>query len=175
MTNVRLFLDYFLLGQEGLLPPDQVFGFNKIYAGTKPIPVERSQELSRNITTRHDRETWELHFDKPPTRSHARLGMIYPADSEAYAEFLADEDDRASLNQCEVPAEWNELPAAGPQHPPAVIADEEKERIADMASILPEDDRLIIARLIAAINEHQAHLPYSVSIVVLVIFDSSNS
>lgn len=157
LAAVLVWLDFFIGCQDGTIPPNKTFQFRRVIAGPRPIVPGFSQEASRQLVRRADKDTWVLTFDESVTKCHRPGGMIYPETSKAYAEFLA-------TGQCaseSSPPEWQGLPAGLP-HPTTIIDSDARFAILEYASELPDDVRELVTKLVDTLNKHQSHYPASV-------------
>lgn len=167
---VLVWINYFHEGQDGTIAAGKRFQFCKVIAGPSPIPESQSQELSRRqeFFTQHNRELWVFVFKATVSKCHAPDGMQYSEHSLAYARFITNHQVPADQ---EDPPEWLELPPGDPANPTAVIEGEEKALILDWATQLPEAQRELVVELVDAVNEHQTHIPASVSTDLTVVSD----
>lgn len=88
LSAVLVWLDHFAGCQDGTIPPANKFQFCRVIAGVHPIAPERSQESSRELVRRANKDTWVLTFNDTVTLCHQPTGMKYSDASKAYAEFI---------------------------------------------------------------------------------------
>ncbi|KAG9081976.1 hypothetical protein FS749_007252 [Ceratobasidium sp. UAMH 11750] len=161
MSQVLLWLCFLRNCQDGLVPNEKKFQFRRVYAGLSPIDVSKSQESSRELVTRGDKQTYVLEFDTYVTRCHAPGGMRYPKPSIEYGRFLAEQESTAEQAPPEKP-EWQGLPTGNWRTLAQVLGEEELKVTRKLIDQFHDDeDKELATSLLDNLVEFLSHLPAS--------------
>lgn len=164
LPEIVILVDYFLSCFTGATAQENMFQFKLVPAGNTPIHPSESQEESRELTDRgkgKGRQRY-LRFARTVTRCHHPQGMDYPAESHAFATFLATSQGYANADSTP-PSEWTGSPAASSSIPDSMFSDTERERYSIMAMLLPDSSRDRANGMLGVLDEHQHNLPAAVS------------
>lgn len=164
MDVVVSFVDYFLCCHSGKVPHEKIFQLQLIFAGSHPIHPSDSQETSREQIEHGGKVGWMLRFDRTVTKCHHPKGMNYSPGAHDYARYVSAGFE-SPLAACVAPQSWLELPIAGPGVPDKIIIDREYEKYTSLASLLPENSKNRIIKILDATNKHQHHIPASVGLL----------
>lgn len=157
LAAVLVWLDYFSDCQNGTIPLKNRFQFRRVVAGLRPIRSSLSQEASRELVRRTNKDTWVFTFDETVTKCHQPNGMRYSDAGKAYAEFIATGNCSSQSH----PPNWNGLPGGSDSR--VLIDDGTTKAISNHVAQLPEDVRELVTKLLDVLAKHQSHNPASVS------------
>ncbi|EUC56127.1 hypothetical protein RSOL_161060 [Rhizoctonia solani AG-3 Rhs1AP] len=145
-------LECILAGQKDDIPPaDRIF-IRRIHAAD-PIDPSESEEVGRERVTHQGREVWELTFNKPVTKCHAKNAMTWPDESLLYADYIQAGPIAGSYSNS------HQLPLCPDTKTHlTLIGGELYEEIATRADQLA-DGKDDVLELVASYNEFASHLP----------------
>ncbi|KAG8689344.1 hypothetical protein FRC08_010994 [Ceratobasidium sp. 394] len=159
MSQVLLWLCFLRDCQDGLVPDEKKFQFRRVYADLSPIDISKSQETSRKLVTRGDKQTYILEFDTYITRCHAPGGMRYPKASIEYGRFLAEQESAAEQAPPDKP-EWQGLPTGNRRTLAQVLGEEELKTIRELiGQFHDEEDKGLATSLLDTLVEFSSHIP----------------
>lgn len=141
----------------GIIWPGRVIiFFVEVRNSTSSVIDISNERLGMNLST------WIFTFEKTVTRCHQVGDMTYPQLKFYYADYLSKGLAHANAI-CEPPSRWQRLPVASPNIPDRIITGTEHERYATLAVLLPDSQKNRVILLVDAVNEHQHHIPVTVS------------
>lgn len=143
------------------LAPEHRFQFKTTLSAHHPSTIPNPQFSSFNPAKRREQDVWALHFTETVTSCQLPGGMRYSKESWAYGTFITTGECRSF--GVALPSEWKSLPGFDPNRPTVVMPEEELSPIQASIDALPVDDASVINRLVAAVNNHEAKIPASVS------------
>ncbi|CAE6470472.1 unnamed protein product [Rhizoctonia solani] len=145
-------LECLLAGQKDNIPPTERIFIRRILTAN-PIDPSESEEVSREKVTHQGRDVWELTFDKPVTKSHARKALDWPDESLLYAKYIRAGPIAGSYSNP------YKLPVCPNTKTHLVIIDGELYGgLMTRANLLAEGKDEVLG-LIDAYNEFASHLP----------------